>query len=236
VSADGQFVLGEAGEGDLHDREVAQQLLHDRDDGGRLVSHAGVQLRSAEQHDRAQREHRGRRLEAAGERAVGETPEIEVADLVAVLPEDLPDQSGPGVGALPLALGEQELAGRTHRPHDRRAADADVEPGRAELAKALAVFVPQPEQLADHQERDREGERPDQVHDSFVLRGDPFGLDELLFDDPVDRRSEPREAAHRELRGEQLAQSRVVGGIGEAEPADVAVLGTGLAVVGAHVG
>ena len=132
---------------------------------------------------------RGRGLEAAGERAVGEAAEVEVVDLVAVLADDLADQArAPGRCA----------AGRTRRtgtratpptaPMTRLAAVGDVEAGRAELAEGLAVLVGQPEQLADHQERDREREGLDQVDDAVVLGGDPLGLVELLLDDPVDRR------------------------------------------------
>ena len=104
------------------------------------------------------------------------------------------------------------------------------------LRNVSRVLLPQAEELADHQEGDREREGLDQVGDPVVRGGRRLGLVELLRDDPVDLGLEPGQPAHRELRGQQLAQTGVLGRVGEAEAADVAVGLTGLAVVGPDVG
>ncbi len=155
-------VLGEAREGDLHDGEVAQQLLdgavHDRRVGGDAAVVVGV----VEQHGGAEREHAGAGLEAAGEHAVGEAAEVEVVDLVAVLADDLADQALAGVLALLAGRLHQEPPRVRHGTEGPLTAVRHVEAGRAELTEGLAVLVGQAEQLADHQERhgEREGAGP----------------------------------------------------------------------------
>ena len=67
-------------------------------------------------------------------------------------------------------------------PIELCAALGDVEARGRELAEGLALLVGQPEQVADDQERDREGERRHQVDGVAPL---PRGLDlvELALDD-----------------------------------------------------
>ncbi len=68
--------------------------------------------------------------------------------------------------------------------------------------------------------------RRHQVDDAVGrLGGEPFDLVELGLDDRGDPRPQPLEPAHRELGRQQPPQPGVVGRVGEAQPADVAVGG-----------
>ena len=120
-------LLGEPRERHLHHREVAQQLVDDAVDLlRRSVPDQGRVLGVAQQHDRAERDHAGRRLEPAGEDAVGEPGEVDVADRVALLADDVAEQPGAGMQSLTGDRVEQELpllrhrAERAHRPASRR--------------------------------------------------------------------------------------------------------------------
>ena len=116
-------------------------------------------------------------------------PELEVADLVAVLADDLADQARAGVVALTRRLGEQELARAADRADRARTTQGDVEAGRGELAERLALLVGQPEQVADDQERDREREGRDEVDGLGVLRGCGDLVDLPVDDAPGCRRA-----------------------------------------------
>ena len=217
-----EVVLREAWEGDLHHGQVAQQLLdgavHRRRVGGDRAVVVGV----VQQHGGAQREHAGAGLEPAREDAVGQPRQVEVVDLVAVRLDDLPDQALAGFAALLAGGLHQELSRPRHGTEGALAAVRHVEPGRPQLAEGVAVLVGQPEQLADHQERHGEGEVRDQVHDTggrcLVL-----DLVKLPLDDVRDPGPQALEPPHGELRGEQPAQRRVLGRVGEPQAPDVPV-------------
>ena len=80
-------------------------------------------------------------IQPAGEGAVGEAGEVEVADLVAVLADDLADQ--PVARVLALAPGEvvEVLAGARDRAEDPGPATGDVEAGGGQLTDPAALLV-----------------------------------------------------------------------------------------------
>ena len=150
-------LLREPRESHLHHREVAQQLIDGALDLLRgSVAHECRVLGIAQQHDRAERDHAGRRLEAAGEDAVGEAGEVDVTDRVALLTDDLTDQARARILALARDGIEQELPLRRDRTEGRRSTESRVEPGAAELRERVPVVVVEAEQRADRLERHRE--------------------------------------------------------------------------------
>jgi hypothetical protein len=219
---DAQLAQREARERDLHDGEVAQQLLHGPVHDRGVLGDPAVVVAVVEEHGGAEREHAGARLQATCEHAVREPAEVEVVDLVPVLADDLPDQPFARVGALLAGGLHQELPRVRHGAEDALPAVRHVETGRTELAERLPVLVGQPEQLADDQERHRERERWHQV-DRAGGRRLLLHHVELAFHDLGDLGAQPLEAPHGELRGEQLPQSGVLGRVGEPQPADVTV-------------
>ena len=169
MAADDHVLLGEPRERDLDDREVAQQLLdHRRRHGGRVVGQPAHSSRAPEQHRGAEREHGGAGLESAGERAVGQAAEVEVVDLVAVLADDLADQAGPRVVPLTRGLGEEELPRAPIAPRSPAPpmlTSKRAEPSSRNVSRSSSR---QAEQVADHQERDREREGLHQVDDAVL--------------------------------------------------------------------
>lgn len=109
LAADDDVLLGEARERDLDDGQLTQQLLDDVVDAVRVLGERLPELGVLQQHHRAEGQHRSAGLQAAGERTVGETAEVEVVDLVTVLADDLTDQARAGVVPLARGLGEQEV-------------------------------------------------------------------------------------------------------------------------------
>ena len=146
-----------------------------------------------------------------------------------------PISPGPGSWRWRAVSSKRNSRAPGHRAHGADATAGHVEPGAGHRAVLLALLDRQPEQLADDQERHREREGLRQV-DGLAARAEALGLVELVLDDPLDRRLEPRQPAHRELRRQQPAQPRVVGRVGEPQSADVAARAAGLAHVGADVG
>src|SRR5439155_1038065 len=65
--------------------------------------------------------------------------------------------------ALPGGLGQQELAGAADGTDRADATGGHVEARGRQRAERLALLVRQPEEVADHQERDREREGRDEI-------------------------------------------------------------------------
>ena len=153
-------------------------------------------LRPVQQQHGAEGEHAGAGLEPADEDTVGEAGEVDVADRVALVADEVAEQTVPGPESLPGGGLEQEATRLGDGPEDPLAAVRDVEPGRHERPEVGPVLVGKPEQLTDHEERHRERELPDQVHLGAVrLHGG-----EATFDDLPDRGAQAFQAPHRELR------------------------------------
>ena len=142
-----------------------------------------------------------------------------------MLADDLADQAVAGVVALLAGRLPEEPPRVRHRAEDPLTAVRHVEAGGAQLPEGLPVLVGEAQELADDQERDREGEGRHQVDDTVAGGGLLGDLVELGLDDRGDPRAQPLEAAHRELWGEQLAQPGVLRRVGEPETADVTVGG-----------
>ena len=219
-SADRDVGARDARERDLHDREVAEQLVDERVDRGVVGDQRAPQLRVAEQHDRAERQHARGGLQPAGEQAVGQARELVVGDVVAVLAHQHAEHAVAGLRA--LALDHVEQVGEGLRDRAERAFDAaeEVEAGGRQALEIGPVLVRHAQQLADRQRGDRQREALHQVH-LTALGGDLGHLVELARDDRVDPGSEAAQPVPGELRGEHLAQAGVCGWVGEAEAAGV---------------
>ena len=204
-------------EGDLHHGEVAQQLL---DHPVRLLAAREQHLpglRAAGDEVGTEAEHARRGLVAAEEHTVGEPAQRDVVERVAVVGEQPADEAGAGLGTLPGHGTDEELPRRGRRAEGAHAALGEVEAGHAQALEALAVLDRQPEQLADHLERHREGEVLDQVEVGALRLEDV----EPVGDDPLDEGLEAGQLAAGELRGEVAAQLRVQRRVGHPEPADL---------------
>ena len=213
-------LLGEPRERDLDDAEVAQQLLDDRLDRRRARWPGG-----------------GRRSGCSRSTAV---PSASMLALVSRPPVKAPSArparskslivspcsrmiwpTSPSPGSWRWRRGEvQEVLAGTRRW--RRSAPAppygDVEAGGRQ--RRGTSRAPRPAGRAARRSpgtapgtRSRAPGRP-----SSPAAGERV---ELLLDDAGDAGPQPLEPAHRELRGQQLAQPGVVGRVGEAQPADV---------------
>ena len=164
-------------------------------------------------------------LEAAGEDAVGQAGEVEVVDLVAVLADDLADQAvarGPRAACAVASI--RNLRDSGHRAERALAAVRHVEAGRAELPEGVPVLVGQPEQLADHQERD--GNANVATRSTRRVGGRlPLELVELASTIAAIR-GRSRSSRRIVNSGVSSRRSRVWSRrVGETEPADVAVGG-----------
>jgi hypothetical protein len=223
-AADLHPLLGEPRERHLHDGEVAQQLVDERVD--RLVALADrrAALRLLHEHDRAEREHAGRRLEAAGEQTVGEARELVVGEAVTVLAHEPAEQPVTGLLALVLHDLQQVLHGLGDRAEGAGDPAEQVEAGGGQALELRTVGVGDAEQLADRERRDRQCEALYEV-DGLSRRGRRRHLVQLAGHDHLDPRPEPAQPVPGELRGEELAQPGVVGRVGEPETARVLVGG-----------
>ena len=108
----------DARERDLDDGEVAQQLVDERVDRGAVGDQRAPQLRVAEQHDRAERQHARGGLQPAGEQAVGQARQLVVGDVVAVLAHQHAEHAVAGLRALALDHVEQVGEGLRDRPNE----------------------------------------------------------------------------------------------------------------------
>ena len=75
-----------------------------------------------------------------------------------MLGDERADQAVTWLDPLTTSGLDQEVARLRHRAEHAESALADVEAGMAQLTEVVAVLRGNPEELADHLERDREGE------------------------------------------------------------------------------
>src|SRR3712207_9482476 len=88
--------------------------------------------------------------------------QVDVGDHVALVPEDLPDQTGPGLLALAGDCVEEELPLLGDRAERARGTAGRVEALHPEAGEGVPVVEVEPEQGADGLEGDRERDRSEE--------------------------------------------------------------------------
>ncbi len=152
-------------------------------------------------------------LVAGDEQDEGHAPQFLRREPVAVLGGGADQIAEQVVGGARAALVLDQVAEVFGEPHERvvlRARAGGRHRLRGQLAELRAVQLGHAQELTDHGDRQRIGERLDEVG----AAGGQHGVEEFVGD-LLDARAEFLDAAHRERAGDQPAQAGVVGRIGD---------------------